>query len=343
MHYLCSQLTKEVIDMNRRILSILVIILLLVSNINALAASPSSTVWFDGNPYVPSTHEDFKPFFKSNGYYTDSFAVNEKVNQLRTSDTHRGIDMGCPLDTPIYATFEGTITEVSGSGDAKFIVIRHDYDPSTYVTRYIYSVYMHMNDIDVDEGDSVYTGQQIGTSGPPGTTYGKHLHFGIATTSSSNYESMDYVYIHPFFEDDSYYNGGDDFDFLYDYTKNSSTNIVTIYGYCIPDTNIAGTVPNRFALSYVRLYHREVGDTIWEYETMTQSGYRHYYDLDNLSYSSGTSIQYFFRGYIDDSDYTPRKSSNDYDRWSYYPAKYKVPPENPNSYLWSYRYQTHTY
>ncbi|SDZ63225.1 Peptidase family M23 [Evansella caseinilytica] len=88
------------------------------------------------------------------------------------STFHSGIDIAAPLDTPIFAAADGTVTLADWNGGyGKAIIIKHD---DTYET-----LYGHLNRIDVDVGDVVQKGQQIGGMGTTGRSTGVHLHYEI--------------------------------------------------------------------------------------------------------------------------------------------------------------------
>lgn len=87
---------------------------------------------------------------------------------------HNGIDMGCPMDTPIYAARSGvvTITDYQENGAGNYVQINHGDGYR--------SVYMHMTRYVVSLGEEVSQGQLIGYVGSSGLSSGPHLHFGIS-------------------------------------------------------------------------------------------------------------------------------------------------------------------
>ena len=91
---------------------------------------------------------------------------------------HEGIDMAAPLDTPVVAVYQGTVTEVAeNSRSGAYVQIRHQRKDGTV----FYSAYLHqyMNRITVKVGDQVTAGQTIGAVGNNGWSTGPHLHFEI--------------------------------------------------------------------------------------------------------------------------------------------------------------------
>jgi murein DD-endopeptidase MepM/ murein hydrolase activator NlpD len=88
---------------------------------------------------------------------------------------HRAIDIAAPTGTPIYAAAAGQVikagfTEYPGYG--RLIVIRH---ADGYQT-----VYAHLSESYVHEGEYVSRGEMIGRIGSTGRSTGPHLHFEVA-------------------------------------------------------------------------------------------------------------------------------------------------------------------
>lgn len=86
---------------------------------------------------------------------------------------HTGIDFGAPVGTTIRATGDGKVIAVnmSRTGYGKHVIIDHGYNFKT--------LYAHMYDFDVKEGDFVKKGQKIGTVGNSGTSTAPHLHYEV--------------------------------------------------------------------------------------------------------------------------------------------------------------------
>jgi len=95
---------------------------------------------------------------------------------------HNGIDLGVPLGTPVKAALSGIVI---GTGNTdlyrgcysagKWIMIKHNNGLST--------MYGHLSQIGVSEGQSVVTGQIIGNVGATGYATGPHLHLSVYVTS----------------------------------------------------------------------------------------------------------------------------------------------------------------
>ncbi len=91
---------------------------------------------------------------------------------LRWGSNHNGIDIANAIGTPIYATTDGVVVESGpASGFGMWVRLRHPDDTV--------SVYGHINESLVREGQKVAAGEQIATMGNRGQSTGPHLHFEI--------------------------------------------------------------------------------------------------------------------------------------------------------------------
>ncbi|PSB13813.1 hypothetical protein C7B76_18545 [filamentous cyanobacterium CCP2] len=85
---------------------------------------------------------------------------------------HKGIDIGTPIGTPIRTAKEGQVVFAGWSGTyGKKVIISHGEEYET--------LYAHLDELLVKEGDLVAAGQIIGLSGNTGYVSGPHLHFEI--------------------------------------------------------------------------------------------------------------------------------------------------------------------
>jgi len=86
---------------------------------------------------------------------------------------HTGIDFAASIGTPIYATADGTVSNVSVrfSGYGKMVEIDHGFG---YRTRYA-----HMHDFVVKKGEAVKRGDVIGYVGSTGLSTAPHLHYEV--------------------------------------------------------------------------------------------------------------------------------------------------------------------
>ena len=115
-------------------------------------------------------------------YYTESFILPTKgklttefgesryVNGVLTNYRHAGIDIAAPSSTDVLATNSGKVVlSMSMILTGNSIVIDHGEG--------LFSVYFHLDQRFVTEGDMVTRGQRIGTVGSTGFSSGPHLHF----------------------------------------------------------------------------------------------------------------------------------------------------------------------
>jgi murein DD-endopeptidase MepM/ murein hydrolase activator NlpD len=86
---------------------------------------------------------------------------------------HTGIDFAASIGTPIYATADGTVAEVSVkfSGYGKMVEVNHGFG---YRTRYA-----HMHEFAVRPGQTIKRGDLIGYVGNTGLSTAPHLHYEV--------------------------------------------------------------------------------------------------------------------------------------------------------------------
>lgn len=90
----------------------------------------------------------------------------------RRGRAHQGLDIGLKTGDPIYATFDGKVRLSKAAGDyGNLVIIRHNNGLETY--------YAHLSQRDVEVGDWVVAGQQIGLGGSTGRSTGPHLHYEV--------------------------------------------------------------------------------------------------------------------------------------------------------------------
>lgn len=85
---------------------------------------------------------------------------------------HGGIDLVVPKGENVFSVETGIVRlarELINAGNT--VIIDHGYN--------IFSVYMHLSQISISEGDVVWRHDEIGRSGDTGRVTGAHLHFGI--------------------------------------------------------------------------------------------------------------------------------------------------------------------
>ncbi len=122
---------------------------------------------------------------------------------------HHGVEFVNPRGTPILAAGEGTV-EFAGSDSAtqfgpstdyygNVVVIRHDFMSPENLP--VFTLYGHMDKIEVETGQRVAQGTQIGNVGATGIAYGPHLHFEVRVGSPFDFGATrnPELWIFPFF------------------------------------------------------------------------------------------------------------------------------------------------
>ncbi len=112
------------------------------------------------------------------GRITTQFGLYRYTNGSKTPTRHTGVDLAIAKGTPVPASNSGRVLyagPVIISGNT--VVIEHGGGLKTY--------YMHLDSIDVSEGDMVKKGDMIGKVGTTGYSTGPHLHFEVKIGSMS--------------------------------------------------------------------------------------------------------------------------------------------------------------
>jgi murein DD-endopeptidase MepM/ murein hydrolase activator NlpD len=103
-----------------------------------------------------------------------------------TEIVHSGVDIDAPKGTPVLAAaagqviwagwglFYGNDSQDDPYGQA--VAIRHDFG---YNGQRLYTIYAHMEEVDVSVGQRVDPGSQLGLVGETGKVTGPHLHFEV--------------------------------------------------------------------------------------------------------------------------------------------------------------------
>jgi murein DD-endopeptidase MepM/ murein hydrolase activator NlpD len=85
---------------------------------------------------------------------------------------HEGLDFAGAHGTPIHATGDGIVVQADwDAGYGRTVRIRHDFGIET--------VYAHLSQIRVREGQRVSRGERIGDMGSTGRSTGTHLHYEV--------------------------------------------------------------------------------------------------------------------------------------------------------------------
>ncbi len=137
-------------------------------------------------PWAPTLYDHF--------FFASPIAANEintpiqdyRYGGVFEDIVHTGVDIPAPIGTPIHAAGPGTIIWAGygvfqGGYDPKdpyglAVTIQHDFG---YQNQALYTIYGHMSEVDVIEGQHVETGDILGLVGETGVVTGPHLHFEV--------------------------------------------------------------------------------------------------------------------------------------------------------------------
>ena len=102
---------------------------------------------------------------------TDSFGTRRMFNG-KLASIHKGMDFRASTGTPVRAGNSGMVV-LAGPlyYEGNCVVIDHGLG--------LFTLSMHLNRIDVEEGQRVTTGDRIGLSGATGRVTGPHLHWAV--------------------------------------------------------------------------------------------------------------------------------------------------------------------
>lgn len=145
-------------------------------------------------PWALNSHDHF--------YFTRPIAadvINWPLADYRYGDyfvgtdiVHTGIDIPAKIGTPVLAAADGLVTWAGwglfrGPDDPDdpyglAVGIRHSFG---FDRRQLYTIYAHLDRVDVEVGQNVKAGEQLGVIGTTGFTTGPHLHFEVRVERNS--------------------------------------------------------------------------------------------------------------------------------------------------------------
>jgi len=97
---------------------------------------------------------------------------SERIFNGKTSSPHLGLDFRVPAGTPVAAMNAGTVLLARPLFfEGNFVVIDHGQG--------LLTLYLHLSEFKVKEGEQVKRGQVIGLSGGTGRATGPHLHVAV--------------------------------------------------------------------------------------------------------------------------------------------------------------------
>lgn len=98
---------------------------------------------------------------------------SQRILNGKPRSPHNGLDIAAPKGTPVKAAADGTVVLVHPDMfyTGKTVILDHGHG--------LTSVYIHMDQTLVEEGQTVVKGTPIGTVGMTGRATGPHLHWGV--------------------------------------------------------------------------------------------------------------------------------------------------------------------
>lgn len=168
---------------------------------------------------------------------------------------HHGVDFAVSKGTEVYAAASGEVTEIGSGwngGYGNSVTIRHVGTMET--------VYAHMNEVLVKEGDEVNAGDVIGYSGSTGDAVGDELHFEVRI-DGQHVDPMEYlppVLSYPT-TGGIYRKYGEDGAKGIDFEAPTDTPV-----YASADGTVAETDPGRNGIT-VTINHRGNTETVYEH------------------------------------------------------------------------------
>ncbi len=115
--------------------------------------------------------------------YITPYMGSYRLNYKEHDGSHNAVDIRAPIWTPILSIANGVVIralEADATGN-KLIVIRHDNVPINGKKQNIYSGYLHLSEITIQEWTKVKKWDMIGRVGISGITTTPHLHIQIDT------------------------------------------------------------------------------------------------------------------------------------------------------------------
>lgn len=105
------------------------------------------------------------------------FSFGKLINFAQYRLQHFGVDLKAPEKTEVYAINNGKVVlTVNLSNYGKTVIIDHGLN--------IFSLYLHLDNFNVFEGQMVVRNQLVGLSGDTGYTTAPHLHFSVRVGAS---------------------------------------------------------------------------------------------------------------------------------------------------------------
>ncbi len=122
---------------------------------------------------IPALHYPFSgnfPVTFSFGQQSDNEEIKKKFQEWGIVG-HNGLDFGLTAGSEVFACNPGKVVQSGDNGDfGTSITVQHSWGQS---------IYGHLQETKVNEGDEIQINKVIGLSGSSGAAFGEHLHFAI--------------------------------------------------------------------------------------------------------------------------------------------------------------------
>jgi murein DD-endopeptidase MepM/ murein hydrolase activator NlpD len=137
----------------------------------AVLGRTGSDIYYSGSFSPPVTSTRRTGFFGDRRMFRYSDGNSE-------ASIHAGVDYGVPRGTPVSACGSGRVVL------ARFRIVTGNSVIIEHLPG-IYSLYYHLDEIEISEGDMVDTGTLLGRSGATGLATGPHLHWEIRVSGEN--------------------------------------------------------------------------------------------------------------------------------------------------------------
>ena len=155
-----------------------------------------------------------RPIASSNNDHIDTtYRYGSTQNGMR--EAHHGVEFVNPEGTPVLAAADGTVIAAGNDHSELYadwpffygnlIIIEHSRAPLEFP---LYTLYGHLSEVQVEVGQQVQAGEQIGLVGLSGTAIGAHLHFEVRVGKNSYRETRNpELWLQPHLDDDGQFFG----------------------------------------------------------------------------------------------------------------------------------------